>query len=330
MKSFLVTCLVLYSSLAGAQDGEGLPPPNQLFRLLHHLKVTFQRTLLGGLNDTSLSLFIDVLVISAAVFFFIRSVMEVTNNKITWFGFLWSRMLPVLALFSLLDPVLYFQINTVIQDTASDLATVIQKIFTGFDDFSKVPGSLMLLFSRLEISTSSIGLLDMSFAILMLVAVGFMMYKNIFMMTITLSFYILFTFAGFQILFVFGLILLPFSLIKELQFMTVGWLKAMAFMFVFSVMWKLVLAMCVFIVYAAFFGATFFFELQQGASFAEFVENHTAGGQMIPFHVTSLYDVFVPLILFGASLMLISKAFALTQFVLTGYLSAGAPHKMGA
>ncbi len=324
-KSLLTIILLIFSFDSCAQvQSNG----SSIFKFLGHLNTAISSALVNGLGVSNLNVFIDVSLFSFAVFFTIRSLLEYNVGKYTFTDLVINKFLFVVLIFSIMDVVFYTYIFDVLESTADDLGTAVQFIFTGFDNFYQLPGAMIFYFLNVTPLTPQIDILNMVFIALIVFIAALLFWKKVLEACIAVVFFYFFSFISFKLVYVFGLIIIPMVLIKELKFIVLGYGKAIAFVFFFSIVWKVMIGICAFLMFTALFRANVLSELvNRNLSMYEFalmMNDQLADGRGISLVIQSPTDVVTPLVLLAVAIALLSMSFQLTQFLLTEFLSVKA------
>lgn len=316
MKFFVGTFLCLLPSILWANDQ--LPQPDDFYIVMDQIRDGFNRMMILGVTETELGFYINAMTLVLSYWYIQINALEASVNDESIIEFLIFKVGFAILIFFILHPVNYFFFTSVIQDTANGLASLAQSLITGYDSFAEVPLILFKLFNKLTVGHEDTGILDWGFSILILLLLAFLFYKQFLMIIQTVGIYIAFSFIGFQIMFVFGLVILPLVFIKQLRFAVLGWGKAIMWMLIFTIMWKLVFSMAVFFMITAVLGKAFTTTLST-MTLKEFVHFRlNSVSEPIYIEFTSMYEVVMPVVFFTVSVWMLFKVMSLTQMLMTG------------
>lgn len=323
MRFLLLNIFVFFPAGVLAQALESREP-SKIFKLVSWLSEAIQDIFINGYADSPLPFFVDVFVISLAVILLIRSYLELSAGKITVNDFIFSKLFLILLVFTVLDPVFYFQIFSVIQATSFDLGASINYLFTGFGSLKDMINHLFYIILNVETIMDNISWTSIAFMLLLTVLGVIYFWKNVIGVFITVCFFYFFSFFGFIIVSVVGFLIFPLVLIPELKHVVISYSKSVVFLFFFNVVWNLILAVCGFLIYTSIFGPGLLSAFKEGLSMAEFSQlrvNSLDNGTPIVWVIEDPFDIILPIILLAVGFKLVSMVFEITQFVLSGFFS---------
>jgi len=316
---FLLLMPVLGHAQAGANES------GRIFRFLEHINSAISAAVANGIHVSNMFVYINASMITFAIIYSVRSLLEYGSNKIHFNDLLYVKFMFILLVFSLTDIVFYTYIFNTLETTSNDLGSSIQFIFTGFPNFYQLPGGMLFYFLNVSPMTPEIEILNMVFIAIIIVLAAIILWKRVLEAAIAVSFFYFFAFVGFKIVYVMGFVILPLVFITEFRFIVFGYFRSVAFIVFFSIVWKLLLGLCAFLIFTALFGASFLNSLIHGGySMHDFyldVNASLADGRGIPIIIDSPLDVVIPVICLSVAVSLLSASFAITQFLLTGFLS---------
>lgn len=298
----------------------------KIFRFLEHINTAIGAAVANGIQVSNLFVFINSSMITFAIIYMIRSWLEYATDKIVFNDLIFVKFMFILMIFTITDFVFYTFIFNTLETTSNDLGSSVQFIFTGFPDFYQLPGGLLFYFLNVSPMTPHFDILNMVFIAIIIILAAIILWKRVLEAAIAISFFYFFAFVGFKIVYVMGLIIMPLVFIKEFRFIVFGYFRSVAFIVFFSVVWKLLLGLCAFLLFTALFGASFLnLLINAGYSMHDFYldvnASITSTGRGIPIIIDSPGDVVIPIICLTVAISLLSASFAITQFLLTGFLS---------
>jgi hypothetical protein len=212
----------------------------------------------------------------------------------------------------------------ILKNTAFELGDILQKIFTGFYDFYSILGRTIYIMMNVTPVTASLSFGEIALITFILMIAAFFLFKQLLQALISILFFYIFSYVSYNILAVIGFFILPLVFIKELSFVVTGFGKALMFLFIFTILWKLIVSISLFLLFTALYGLHFVNQISQGSSVHNFLAIQTSiinSGQSISLAINGPLDVIVPIAFMTMAIFLISLTFQLTQLVMTGFFS---------